>query len=88
MKLNTDMDNKLVVETSLRTVPLRDFVAEVVKRDGRPAAKIELAVGLQHPQIFGLVSTAPSAVNYSIGPAILLAALLGLGYDITITKRL
>jgi hypothetical protein len=81
MKLRSDMDHRLYVETRIGDIQLENLVKQGIKRDGRSMHRLELDCGFVHPRL--------AVINHpykNAGDVTLLIALMELGYEITIQK--
>jgi hypothetical protein len=82
MKLKSDMDHRLYVETRIGDIQLEDLVRQAIERDGRTMSRLELDCGFVHPRL--AVMNTPS--GRKPGDVTLLIALMELGYEITVRK--
>jgi hypothetical protein len=81
MKLQSDMDHRLYIETRIGDIRLEDLVKQAMKRDGRNMSQLQVDCGFTHPRL--------ASINYPDrrpGEVTLLIALMELGYEITIQK--
>lgn len=83
MKLKSDLNNKLFLDTTVGEVSLTDAIEIAAKRSGRTLHNIEEASGMTHSRLCNI--RWPQRQNPA-GTDTLLLAFLELGYDITIRK--
>lgn len=81
MKLKSDMDHRLYVETRIGDIELEDLVKQAMNRDGRTMSRLQADCGFTHPRL--------AVMNHEYrraGDVTLLIALMELGYEITVQR--